>query len=100
MNPTDKKWQRLAAAARQAPDERDSAAPYGFAARVAARAQAAAPEAGLPLERLAFRAFGVACLLAVLGFLLNLNPAAQPAAAPEDWFFMTEDPAAILLEIS
>lgn len=31
-------WQRLAAAARQAPDTRDSAAPYGFATRVAANA--------------------------------------------------------------
>ncbi len=68
MNSPDS-WQRLAAAARRAPDERDSAAPYGFAARVVARAWAASaapiPFLGQFSLRLSLRALGAASLLAV-----------------------------------
>lgn len=38
MNHHDQRWLRLVAAARSARDERDAAAPYGFATRVAALA--------------------------------------------------------------
>jgi len=62
-------WQRLAAAARLAPDDRDTAAPYGFAARVAAQAWAASGEPISFFEhfslKLSLRALGAACLLAV-----------------------------------
>src|SRR5476651_2233791 len=68
MNSPDS-WQRLAAAARRAPDDRDTAAPYGFAGRVAAQAWAASGE---PLSffqhfslKLSLRALGAASLLAV-----------------------------------
>jgi hypothetical protein len=68
MNSPDS-WQRLAAAARRAPDDRDLAAPYGFAARVAAQAWAASGEPISFFEhfslRLSLRALGAACLLAV-----------------------------------
>jgi hypothetical protein len=68
MNSPDS-WQRLAAAARRAPDERDTAAPYGFAVRVAAQAWAASA-APIPFFehfslKLSLRALGAAALLAV-----------------------------------
>jgi hypothetical protein len=69
MNPPDA-WQRLAAAARRLPDDRDLSAPYGFAARVAAQALAAEAQPVPFLAqfslRLSLRAMGVACALAVL----------------------------------
>jgi hypothetical protein len=40
MKHPDQRWPRLTAAARSARDERDTAAPYGFATRVAALAMA------------------------------------------------------------
>ena len=64
-------WLRLAAAARRAPasaisSDADSAAPFGFAARVVARAQlGSAPTFGAVFERLAARALGVACACAL-----------------------------------
>ena len=68
MNSPDS-WQRLAASARRAPDERDTAAPYGFAVRVAAQAWAASA-APIPFFehfslKLSLRALGAASLLAV-----------------------------------
>jgi hypothetical protein len=61
-------WNRLVAAARRARDPRDDSAPLGFAARVAARGMTARPA---PFweeisTRLALRALGVACLLALV----------------------------------
>lgn len=35
MNPYERNWQQLAAAARRVPDLRDESAPFGFATRVA-----------------------------------------------------------------
>jgi hypothetical protein len=68
MNSPDS-WQRLAAAARRAPDDRDTAAPYGFAVRVAAQAWAASAEPIPFFEhfslKLSLRALGAASLLAV-----------------------------------
>lgn len=59
-------WQRLVAAARQAPEERATSAPPGFATRVAARALSAEPPGLAALfERLSFRALAVAGLLMV-----------------------------------
>ncbi len=96
MNPPDA-WQRLAAAARRLPDDRDRSAPYGLAARVAAQALSgeAAPVsfwAQFSL-RLSLRAMGVACALAVLAtgvsyptlvrlFSDGNGPAPTVAAAP------------------
>jgi hypothetical protein len=51
-------WERLASAARRAPQESDAAAPYGFATRVVAQAFAMPPSnAQALLERLALRGF-------------------------------------------
>jgi len=62
----DSAWQKLVAAARRAPDERATTAPYGFATRVAALALAAERRPfGSLFERFSWRALGVAALLAI-----------------------------------
>ncbi len=95
-----RKWQRLAAAARQLPANPEApAAPHGFAMRVAARGLAAGRAPAWSLERMAWRALGVACLMAAVAVAVNFSfPAAQ--APIEELFFMTDDPAAILLALS
>lgn len=64
MSNFDKKWRRLAAAARRDPTPGDEAAPHGFSTRVAALAMEA-PPAGpwFGLERLALRGLLAACAL-------------------------------------
>jgi hypothetical protein len=88
-------WTRLTAAARRAPDDRDTAAPYGFATRVAALALAQEQRIASLFERFALRAVGLSCLLALASVALNyselhalLNPptpvADEEVAAPAD----------------
>lgn len=65
MNPHHQQWLRLATAARQAPDDRDETAPFGFATRVAALGLMA-PAAVLPravFEKFALRGLFAACAL-------------------------------------
>lgn len=64
-------WSRLASAARQVGDERDTAVPYGFSTRVAALGFAQESRVASVLERLALRAVGVASLLALFSVALN-----------------------------
>ena len=66
-------WQRLAAAARQAPDERDLSLPYGFSTRVAAMAMATPPSSML-VHRLSLRALGVGSLLMLVTIAANAGP--------------------------
>lgn len=69
-------WPRLTAAVRAAiaADTRDTTAPYGFATRVVARALGPKHAAAAPLiVRYATRAFGIACLLAILLVSINLG---------------------------
>ncbi len=75
MNPTDPQlpWLRLTTAARTVRDERDAAAPYGFATRIAALALAQEPKVVSLIERLALRAVGVACLLALTSLAINYS---------------------------
>jgi hypothetical protein len=88
MNPSDQQWPRLAAAARQAQDTRDTAAPYGFATRVAALAMARDRLAASLLERFSLRALGLAGLLALVCVAANFSTLASlfrdEAAAPDD----------------
>lgn len=101
MNSPEKNWQRLAAAARRAPATPAEAAPYGFATRVAARAFAAPRPAGSVLERFSLRALGVACMMALLGAAFSYTHVeATAAVSAEDSFFNTDDPAAVLLDVS
>ena len=99
MKPSEYKWQRLARAARRATDARDEAAPYGFASRVSAQAFAATESANPILERFAWRALGVACLVAVLGIAANYS-LLQNGNSEVEGFFTPDDPAAIVLEVS
>ncbi|MGH7945966.1 MAG: hypothetical protein ACREH8_02390 [Opitutaceae bacterium] len=67
-------WSRLAKAARDVRDDRDSSAPYGFATRVVALAFAQDERRVASLfERFAFRAVGVASLLALFSIVLNYD---------------------------
>jgi hypothetical protein len=84
MNDPRHPWTRLTAAARNARDERDSSAPYGFATRVAALAMAQEARVVSLIDRFAFRALGVASLLAICSVALNyevLAPTVVPAPA-------------------
>ena len=74
MKQFDHQWQKLTALARQAGDDRDTAAPYGFATRVAARAAAlpaSAPWA--PFERFALRGLMVAAAFGVAAVAFNYS---------------------------
>jgi hypothetical protein len=87
MNHYDQAWQRLVTAARQVRDDRDTAAPHGFATRVAARAMGQRTEGmGALLERFSWRALAAAALLAVGGVATNyaMAPATGMDEAPMD----------------
>ncbi len=85
MNPPDSRWPRLAAAARQVRDERDTAAPYGFATRVAARAFAAAePPFSALLARFSWRALGVAALLTLVAVAANYSAISALSSSPDE----------------
>jgi hypothetical protein len=74
-------WARLTAAAREVRDERDSGAPYGFATRVVALAFAQERRMSSLFERFAFRAVGVASLLALFSIVLNYPALTTSGAA-------------------
>ncbi len=91
-------WSRLTRAARTIADDRDTAAPYGFATRIAALAMAQERKVASLFERFAFRALGAACLLAVLSAIANysvFSPA--PTLSEED--LTEDDPVAVLLDV-
>jgi hypothetical protein len=91
-------WARLTAAARRGPLAGDTAAPYGFATRVAARAFSVERPMRSLFERFSLRAVGVASLLAVLSVVANYS--ALNAAVTEDETssaVATEDPVSVLL---
>ncbi len=101
MKPTDpnQPWQRLTAAARLAKDDRDTAAPYGFATRVAALGLAQRePEVSL-FARFSLRALGVACLLMVAAFATNYSLITSVGAA-DDETAMTDDPVAEVINVA
>lgn len=101
-------WMRLTAAARQGDEAPGTAAPYGFATRVAAIALAQEARVVSVLERFAFRAVGVASLLALFSVVLNYEvlspaPAAQvatTAAFDESELMPTDDAVAIVLDLA
>lgn len=99
MNHSNQPWRRLVTAARRTHDERVVTAPYGFATRVAARAFGAPVSTSLFFERFALRAVGFACLLAVLAIATNYSQL-QSASQDDESLFATDDPAAILIDVS
>ena len=74
-------WSRLTTAARAVHDERDATPPYGFATRVVALAFAQERRMASLFERFAFRAVGVASLLALFSVALNYQ-ALSPQSVP------------------
>lgn len=91
----DHTWHRLTTAARRAPAETVTAAPYGFATRIAALALAADPAGRSLFERFAFRAVGVASLLALASVCANFS--ALTVDAEEENLVSGDDPVALLL---
>ena len=72
MNRFEHQWQKLTALARSAGEPRDTAAPYGFATRVAtlaATAPVSAPWA--PFERFALRGLMAAAALSLAAVVFN-----------------------------
>ncbi len=100
MNPSDPQhpWNRLATAARRAPDDRDTAAPYGFATRVAALALAQERAVVSLLERFSLRALGLACLLAVASVAANYS--ALATALNDEDVALADEPVANLVDTS
>ncbi len=88
-------WQRLAAAARTVREDRDTAAPYGFATRVAALALAQERRVVSLFDRLALRALGVACLLALFSFALNYQEVTTAFAPAGTTLHLSDDTDAI-----
>lgn len=74
-------WARLTAAARDAREDRDASAPYGFATRVVALAFAQERRVSSLFERFAMRAVGVASLLALFSVALNYPTLSTTATA-------------------
>ncbi len=99
MKPEDQAWQKLVAAARHVRDERDTAAPYGFATRVAALAMTAGrPATGVALiDRLAWRALGVSALLAMISVASSYT---SLMASPDEDLLLDDLTATALLEVS
>lgn len=97
MNPPDQKWPRLVAAARPAPDTRDTAAPYGFATRVAALAMAQQRSAASLLERFSLRALGLAGLLALLCVAANISTVTNLFREEAS---LADDPVAEVLDLA
>jgi hypothetical protein len=91
----DHSWNRLTAAARRAPADTVTAAPYGFATRIAALAMSADFSGRSLFERFAFRAVGVASLLALLSVFANFS--VLTAEADEENIVINDDPVALLL---
>jgi hypothetical protein len=96
-------WRRLTSAARHAPDERDTTAPYGFATRVAALALAQEQRISSLFERFALRAVALSCLLALASVALNYRELRTLTSAPaptvqEDDTAAADDALAAVLE--
>ena len=93
-------WPRLTAGARLAPaDTRDTAAPHGFATRVAALAfSRSEAEMQTVLARFAWRAFGVAAVLMVVSVFTNFTPALS--AFESNYIATLSDPVTEWLDLS
>ena len=98
MSPHEKSWHRLVEAARRAPRAGDEAAPYGFSTRVAALAFEQAPPQASVFGRLALRAAGVACLLALVAVGLNYS-AIKGAFEDDSAVAANDDPVAEVVNL-
>ncbi|MFT3867339.1 MAG: hypothetical protein QM715_02465 [Nibricoccus sp.] len=93
-------WQRLVAAARQAPDLRtDDAAPYGFSVRVASLAMAAVERPSLQsaLNHFSWRALTLALMLMAVSIAANYSTVTSVVDVEHD---SDVDPVAEYLTLS
>jgi hypothetical protein len=90
-------WLRLVSAARHKPDDRDTSTPYGFATRIATLAMSAERPLSSLFERLALRALGVACLLAIVSVAVNYSAIVTNGSSDEE-VVPADDPVAVLLD--
>jgi hypothetical protein len=94
MSRFDRQWQKLTTAARRAADDRDLAAPFGFAGRVAARAASVPPaNPWAAVERFAVRGLVVAAIFSVAAVTFNL---ASFGSDPSDDYAATDTLYALL----
>lgn len=101
-SPSSSAWNRLVAAARTVPDEREIVLPVGFATRVAARGLAAPRSSGSLFELFSWRALGVAGLLALVCVLANLSALTTSSSTTTtyDDVMSGDDAVARLLDLS
>ena len=98
MNRFDHQWRKLTALARSAPVEPEATAPYGFAARVAARAAALPATPWLSLERFALRGLVAAAACSLAAVAVNYT---EPSSDQQDNYVSgTTDSIVELLDIS
>ena len=100
LNDPQHPWPRLLAAARKSPDDRDTAAPYGFATRVSALAFTAQHGASSLFERFSLRALGVACLLTVATVAGNYSMVSNLFSGEETAVASSDDPVAELVDVA
>ena len=95
MNDPRSAWRRLASAARQVRDERETSAPYGFATRVAARAMSAPSLTGALLEKFALRGLLAACACSAAAAVFGY---AAIMPDPEEELLTTDSVAEVLAQ--
>ena len=94
-------WTRLVAAARQAPDDRDARAPYGFSTRIAALAASGEFRVHSLFERFAFRAVGLACILALASVAVNYSAlTTSRTTTAEDEVIPVDDAVSVVLDFA
>ena len=98
LNESNQPWSRLVAVARNVSDDRDTAAPYGFATRVAALAMAQERKVASLFERFAVRALCAAFLLAILSAVVNYPTISSPGVGSDD-DQLEDEPVAVLLDV-
>jgi len=80
-------WQRLVTAARHGSDLGDDAAPFGFSTRVAALAMAAEhPSMRAMMNRLSWRALGLALMLMIFSIAANYSSLSFSGDSDQDPF--------------
>lgn len=98
MSMPNHSWERLVAAARNAPLRGDVEAPYGFATRVAALARQAEPMTSSIFGRYSLRALGIASLLALASVAANYS--AITSAFSDEPSVAADDPVSEVVDIA
>jgi hypothetical protein len=98
LKPDNNNYQKLVAAARNAPAAGDESAPFGFSTRVAALAFEKRPAHGSEFARMSLRAAAVAGLLAVVAVAANYS-AIKGAFDDDSSVATNDDPIAEVVDL-